>query len=533
MHDLMNTIIRGTRPRRQRENQPSRNVKFDVLSTLRSVLQLVLFLLCLFLLITYGGVASETVALSAICIFVLLPLALFTAGIPAHMRVVVAGAGFLLFILAGWTWLQAIPIDEFPFDQSHLRPSADPIWETVQTYLRPAHPAISLTPGDAGLGGLAVALPFGVFLSALILFQLEKHAHIALRWIALLGGGISLFSIIQFMAQPEVVLFVTKSAYRDSLTGVFVNRNTAATFFGLLFLLQCALAWQRVAELGLLRSFTALLNGAPFRHERVGLWGLAYSLCALTTLCALMLTKSRAGISASFLALICLIVLLLLFPPRSLVSRESGRSRLLLRIGLSLTVLFASAIAFVSMAGRVLFRGAAQDFDGRFCVASGIAAAIRAHLPWGAGLTSFREVFPAYRDVSCGIYLVWDRAHNLYAEGLFSLGIIFIPALLLGVGSFAAIYFYGLRTRRRQRHVGSLGLALLLLVTVHSFFDFSLQIPGVASFFAVLSALVTSICLLPAKQISKHATDCAGRGDEGDDARVPQREISGNREAKQ
>ena len=52
------------------------------------------------------------------------------------------------------------------------------------------------------------------------------------RVMALTGLGYAIFAIVSFAYDPMIVLWRVKEAYLTNLTGTFVNRNTAATFFG-------------------------------------------------------------------------------------------------------------------------------------------------------------------------------------------------------------------------------------------------------------------------------------------------------------
>lgn len=458
----------------------------------QSVLRALLLLLCLFLLFSYGGVQAETVAIGSLLLSVMMPVILLVSPVPANTRNVTTIALILLSLLVGWTELQASGFSSLLY--------FDPVWEMVRTYLPFARASISLTPGDTSSVVLMLAIPFGVFIAALALFRDENRCNRLLRYMVIAGAIISVFSIIQFLADPNMVLFVKKQAYQDSLTGTFINRNTAATFFGLLLILQVAFTWQSASKTDLVRSVFAYLNGIPFVDRRATILAGLYALSCLATACALMLTKSRGGIVSTFAALLCLLLILILFPDQKEVrstSKGKGGSR---RFVAAAAILLVGSGIFISLAERVLFRGAAQNFESRICVFPGITAAIKDHMPFGAGLASFREVFPAYRDARCGIYLIWDRAHNVYMEGLFSLGLAFIPLLLVGIGTLAFVYIHGLRIRRRQRYIAAVGLASLVLVTLHSAVDFSLQIPGLAAFFALLCAPIVSICMLPPKK---------------------------------
>jgi hypothetical protein len=166
-------------------------------------------------------------------------------------------------------------------------------------------------------------------------------------------------------------------------------------------------------------------------------------------------------------------------------------------------------LVFLAFGGRVLWRAQVQGGDdGRFCVMPGIWALVRDNFPLGSGLSSFIEIFPAYRDYRCGISGVWDMAHNFYLEGLVTLGIAFVVLAILAVSSLLFIFVTGLRTRQNFRFGAEIGMASLVLVAIHSAFDFSLQISGLAIFYAALLAPLTTLSLnAPGRRIRRQNED--------------------------
>ncbi|MGO8388838.1 1,4-beta-xylanase, partial [Rhizobium johnstonii] len=88
---------------------------------------------------------------------------------------------------------------------------------------------------------LWVALPFFTFLTGLLLCDTDQRARKVLTGLWLTAGIIAVFGLLQFLLFPNILIVVEKRAYLDSLTAVFVNRNTAATFLGLGTLLMLTL----------------------------------------------------------------------------------------------------------------------------------------------------------------------------------------------------------------------------------------------------------------------------------------------------
>ncbi|MGX5667724.1 O-antigen ligase family protein [Rhizobium daejeonense] len=462
-------------------------------SRLTDILRLAFWFSIVISLLNYGAYDSVTVAIETGFVYLLLVLGVFSLGIAGNVRMPVVTSIAALLLLLAWIVFQTAPLPEgWP---------VHPAWMEVRKLDPDVHASISVTPGDDFGAYLKIALPFGVFLLSLLLFRKDGEAERALRLYGVTGGIIAILSILQFVFAPGMLLFVEKTAYLDSLTGFFVNRNTAATFFGIVSLLLLTLLWRSTKDVDV-RRFVATL--AQPRPEAKG-WslerkqGLLYAGLLAASLLALLLTKSRAGVGLTFVSL-SLLGILLGSTRYSRTQRASfgGRPkvgiarRLWLLVGLPLA--FLVILAFLG--GNVLLRAEVRGAeDPRFCTLPGIVASVKDHFPWGSGLASFQEVFPAYRDPACGVFAAWDKAHNVYLEGTLTLGIMFPLVAVIVMGSLIHIFIRGIRERREYRFAGCLGLAALLLVGLHSAFDFSLQIPGFSLVFALLMGPVVSICL--------------------------------------
>jgi hypothetical protein len=91
----------------------------------------------------------------------------------------------------------------------------------------------------------------------------------------------------------------------------------------------------------------------------------------------------------------------------------------------------------------------------------------------------------------------WEMAHSVYLEGWLALGAPFLLLLPIVYYQLIKTYAYGYRHRHRFNFAPMTALAILLLLSLHSLVDFSLQIPGMAVVAALVLGAAAAISLAP------------------------------------
>lgn len=308
----------------------------------------------------------------------------------------------------------------------------------------------------------------------------REQARLLLRVIGWSGVAYAVYGIFSLLFEPTMLLWRDKTAYVGSLTGTFINRNSAAAYFG-----SCAVIWlvlllQRVRErlpkgaIDWRKVPEHLVTDAP--PDMLARFGIFF-VC----LVAMFMTNSRAGVAVSLAGMTLAFVLFF--------RRDLPRGR-----GLVLAVVAAIGVALVALE---LFGGnLGQRFVTSAATDAGRLAAWRSTLqivgdhPWfGTGLGTFPYIFPLYRSNEIPMLGVWDTAHNTPLEFAAELG---LPlAALVGFAWLVAFVVLGravFRFRRRAP-VPLAALAVAFIAMSHSLVDFSLQIPGYAIVvFALLGA---------------------------------------------
>ncbi|SON57976.1 Lipid A core -O-antigen ligase [Hartmannibacter diazotrophicus] len=445
----------------------------------------------LFVLVPFGSTAELPMSLVTVYFTVLAMAIALAFGIAKPLRVAAGLAVGLLVLLAGWAFLQTVPLPD------HLL--ANPIWTSVKDLGVTAAPVISVAPGDTRFALLGLALPFIVFLAGLQAFPDDKSAKLLLAFLGISGGVIAVWSIGQFLLSPDMLLTEKKKYYLDSVTGVFVNRNTAATYFGICSLILFSLAWQNAQKVDWGR-LSAWIGGAARASMPAFNWRMwTYSILMLVCLLALFMTRSRAGVGSSFLTFLAMVPILAAMGFRRERKMGFGRSRRTppwqraMRAAMAMVIVVIAGVAF---SGRAAYRASIEGVDDpRFCVWPGIVHAVRNNWLTGTGLGTFQDIFPAYRDPQCGITGTFTRAHSVYLQGFLELGIVFVIAMVVGLAALVIIHVHGLKSRRSYAVFPALGFGAILLVAAHSVMDFSLQIPGFAVIFAATLAATTAISL--------------------------------------
>jgi O-antigen ligase len=317
---------------------------------------------------------------------------------------------------------------------------------------------------------VALAFPLAMvlaFLAAFLHGNAPGRARRLLGVLGISGACYAVFGILSLALFPEFLLWRPKVAYVGNVTATFVNRNTAATYFGVAAVCSMLLA----VEAGFVKSkHRRYLRLRPSRRFLVQ--GGACFLCLL----ALLLTGSRAGTLFSLLGLV---------GAAALWFRNMGRRPALGPISLVLAAVLSAALLIVALpavTSRLLREGLERYDDHPYAIVlRGILAD-----PWlGAGLGSFSDAFPVLRDDSLSVAGIWDRAHSMPLELAFEGGI----PLLLVTAAFYALCGWGLVAairRRRAPLFAIAGLCCGLIGLVHSSVDFSLQIPGFSVAYAAL-----------------------------------------------
>jgi O-antigen ligase len=329
-----------------------------------------------------------------------------------------------------------------------------------------------------------VVHPFLIFMTALVVLQSDDAAVSFWRQLAWIGGGIAAFGLLQYLLFPKILLLSEKLYYLDSVTGTFVNRNSAATLFGVAALLIAGLLIRSFQQARREREHSQETDGESGADNRMALF-VVFGLFVITML-ALFLTKSRGGLISTYIPL----TLLAAWFGFSLAPRAPAA----VRVGFAAAAIAILLLIFAALGARALFRLEQGGIDdNRWCIYRSALSAI-ADNPWfGTGFGTFRQVFPIYRNPECGIVGVWDRAHNSFLEGYLGMGLPFAVVVAVVLLYLAYVFVVGYRTRRRFRVVPLIGMATLLLVILHSLVDFSLQIPGVAAYVAAVLGVAASV----------------------------------------
>ncbi len=449
-------------------------------------------------LLPRGSVSVESTNIFASLTFVVASGAAILLGAPQRTYDLFRLALSILFVLSLWIVLQTVDLSFTGF--------ANPGWPDANAASGRSGGAISVAPADTFSVLIQIAAPFVAFMGGLVLCRSEERASTMLKALAISAGIIATFSLVQYLLFPNYLLFWEKRDYLRNFTAVFVNRNTAATFLGFTTILLTGLLWQSEQEGTLTALLRRLIDGKPGRRSRDTGQAVLLFCLLVPTVTGLMLTQSRAGIASTFVSMLFFLTYLAATRQQasryaSPVSSRQTRSRLI-AIAAVIAGLLLIGLVF---SGRAMLRAEVGGVDeSRLCVALSILRAIGDYPLTGMGFGTFELGFPAYRSAECSFEGVWDRAHNLYLEGTLGLGAIFLVCLAIAVAALMKSFMTGLRERRKARIYPAMGIAILILALLHSALDFSLQLPGLALFFAALLAPLASISLARTRRSRSH-----------------------------
>ena len=370
-----------------------------------------------------------------------------------------------------------------------------PLPETLQAFF---NPMLSRLAGETqtvtGLPAVKLAMSYApaqslarwMLLFSLSLFFLVLRGHLNARrfltttlWMLFILGTLeALYGLVQALVPNLGVLWVdTIHAYLGDARGTYINRNHFAGFLEMLLplLLGFALSkanWQR--ETG--RSFYA--SDRPQLQLLLAV-GLVFMVLAL------LLSRSRAGITATFIGMTCLFLLL-----RSGGSRLPGSVNLTFFGIFFLVAFFGFKIGFDSIIERFLNL---PNNTSRLDFWRDSLAIIKTH-PWGTGLWTFKPVF-AIHNVSTIADLTVFHLHNDYLQLIVETGWAGFCLLAGGFFVFLIGSFRKLRSLRIEdapfRYLVAAGaLSGLVAMAFHSLFDFNLQMPANCTYFVMLMVIV-------------------------------------------
>lgn len=378
----------------------------------------------------------------------------------------------LLLVLA-WAGLQAAPWT--PTSWHH------PLWRAAGAALREPLPgAVSIDPGETVFALLRLLCYGGIFWLALQLGRRPERAAMALIGLSVAGIAYAAYGLADKLSGANMVLWYVKTAYRDTVTGPFINRNSYATYAGLGLLCLSGLMVklsEETASPRASRRFRAVqiieaLGGG--RALLIAGWGVLMT--------ALLLTGSRGGVVSGFAGLAAFLAAIWTRP-------KPGRAG----VRLAAAAIVVGGLGLVAWSGEQVelrLADTTPQSEERAIVYELALKGIDRSPGLGTGLGTFAEAFRFDRDER--IRGFWDKAHDTYIEDALELG---IPATLLLLTGLAAMFLRcakGVRDRRRDSIYSCVGVGATILVAVHSLVDFSLEIPAIAATYALIMGVAVA-----------------------------------------
>jgi hypothetical protein len=412
----------------------------------------------------FGSIDQLWIALWTIVLSISALLGLGTSLNAAQTRVIIT----FLCVCSGCALVAAIQV------APDILPSfADPIWRQSGRLLGTVTaPRIS---GTAEISALAVGhflLLVTAFLSGFWSGTSRRNARTLIFSARAAILLYAIYGLVSLAVAPDMLLWMPKLAYRDSLTATFVNHNTAATYLGCGVILWSCRVYFTVQSLQMSSLRVLLLSSV---NQQIGLNIMLRASAALICVFALLLTNSRGGLICSSLGL--LVSLGLLFA-------NSFRRRTSIVGGFVVLALIV-VTAWLTKVGRIGSEGVI-DAD-RWHVYSMLVRAI-GERPWfGAGAGTFEGLFSSLRTADLSYWGVWDYAHSTVLEIAVEMGLpVILTVVTASCASIILLFVQTLRSYDKSRAALAAITGIATLTYLHSMIDFSLQIPGYLIPFEIL-----------------------------------------------
>ena len=303
----------------------------------------------------------------------------------------------------------------------------------------------------------------------------------------------AVYGLIQALVPSMGVLWIDYiQAYLGTARGTFINRNNFAGYIEMIWPLALGVT---LAMTGRVHSLKEVLASDRLNRQALMAMGI------IVFLLALIFTRSRGGILSGLVGFLAFSTM-----ARTGMKAVAKQTRVLLGGIIVLMCIYTMTIGIGPIMQRFLnIRG---DGSSRIDIWRDSLPIIKDH-PMGIGLQNYENVFAVYNQSSTSDKTV-VYAHNDYLQILIETGWIGFFAI---VGGF--LIFLGKSARRIKRldfrkdplrfYLAVGAFSGLISITVHSMFDFNLQIPANCLYFVVLMA-VLSACTRP-DQLSPRLTD--------------------------
>ncbi len=469
-----------------------------------------------------------------------LPLASHRGWALALLGVALSG---LLVLVLGSAWIAGVS----PVHPSGSQARTGPPW--VPLGLLAAYTALvafqlvplpeglraTLAPGSSGAGPVSVD-PFSTrsalmacaaYLSAFALVVLLARNEERLRWLMLtiVGAGV-------FQALLAIFLFSQRDGYdflfmsfppSDRATGTFASFDHLAGYMEIC--LAVGLGLMLTSPLASSRAGEGWRNGAVQTLKFLMSGRMLVRLLLITMVIALVLTRSRGGNAAFFIALAItgalvawrspqlrrlalIVVTSMLVVDLIVIGQWVGLDKVVQRLeGTAITIEQAEA-----REERGVNLRREETLEERLIAAGYAIDMVKSRPLLGYGGSSFYIAFPQYKgDHPLGFY---DHAHNDYVEIAANTGLLGLGLLL---ALCAAAFWRAVRALGDDNPALARGMAAGVVMAItslalHSIVDFNLQIPANALTFTTVLALAWC---LPVR--SRRRSSGNGRSEASDD----------------
>lgn len=379
-------------------------------------------------------------------------------------------------IVAIWAFLQTI------ISSDKL---ANPLWKIAGDVLNTTLEA-SITPDRyKTLDALMRIISYGsAFWIALQLGRSTTTAYRILKAILIAGAIYAAYGMIDHFSGSEHVLIFPKDVYIGSVTATFINKNSYATYAAICSIICLAFLTNKVfltnpSE----KENTSLKQVAHNIYTK----GFVYLHLLVLLLASLILSNSRAGVFSFVVG-----VLVFIF----YIGRSKSMRHLRKTIYISISLIVIGLAAFVMQGGGSLidrFGTIDNDIGIRTGIYKVTLNAISDFKYFGSGLGSFEQIFNMYNNGSLPkrITARVDHAHNTYLEMMLEVGVIAFAIFMLSFIFINTGFIKGLQRRKKDYIFPLTGVATSVVVGVHAFFDFSLEMPAIALTYST----IMGVCL--------------------------------------